>query len=131
MKSNLKSFITTLYKTPNNAIPFEKYSSRNNNVFGGKPNGDCTFSPKTNKISRNISAPNFKKMTSREKEPRFNPRLPQIISYSPNYDFVLPNNTGYKKIDQEMEKKKYLIKKLWGSFDVPSEYIVVPSINEE
>lgn len=115
----------------NNSIhimSFDKYSSRNDMIK--KPYGTTSLDP--NKMSRNISVPNFKKMISRfDNNSKTSQQLPNLINYSPNYNAIYHNNLGYKKENQDLCRKKAMIKKLWGSFVVPTEYLVVPSMNAQ
>ena len=109
-------------------MSFDKYSSRNDMIK--KPYGNTSLDP--NKMSRNISVPNFKKMISRfDKNSKTSQKLPNLINYSPNYNAIYHNNLGYRKENQDLCRKKAMIKKLWGSFVVPTEYLVVPSMNDQ
>ena len=108
-------------------MSFEKYSPRKNFIVG-QPLSDSTNKP--DKIVRNISAPNFSKMCAREKKKKTDTRLPGIIDYSPNYEAILPNSQRKTKKNSQLEGKKKMIKKLWTSFNIPKEYVVITKLNE-
>lgn len=111
-------------------MSFEKYSPRKDFIAENKPFSDSLI--QVNKLQRNISAPNFSKMCSREEKKRIDTRLPGIIDYSPNYEAIMPNSQIFvdEKKKKELNDKKKVIRKLWGSFEAPTNYIVITKLNE-
>lgn len=114
-------------QSPLHVMSFEKYSPRKDFIVG-QPLSDSLNKP--DKIIRNISAPNFSKMCAREKKKKSDTRLPGIIDYSPNYESIFPNSECKTKKNSHLEDKKKMIKKLWTSFNIPKEYVVVTKLNE-
>lgn len=109
-------------------MAFDKYSARNDNCLKSFYK-DSTLEP--HKAVKKVAVPNFKKMMPREcAVNKGNKRLPRLISYSPNYNVIYSNYFGYQKHkDERMRKKKHALKKIWASFDVSKEYVVVPGMN--
>ena len=110
-------------------MSFDKYSSRNEMSFKSIYK-DTLLDPK--KMKRKITVPNFKKMMSRDYSPhKYNKQLPCLMNYTPNYNAIYCNKLILQKCkkDLKLERKKQILKKIWGSFDVSKEYIVVPSMN--
>jgi hypothetical protein len=109
-------------------MAFDKYSARVDNCLKSFYK-DSTLEP--HKAVKKIAVPNFKKMMPREcAGNKGNKLLPRLISYSPNYNVIYSNNFGYQKHkDERMRRKKHVLKKIWASFDVSKEYVVVPSMN--
>ena len=130
-RSVIQSSITKKEKSIQSyhVMSFDKYSSRNDLAIK-QPYNDTSLEP--NKIKRNVYVPNFKKMISRnQKLNRSNQRLPCLMNYTPNYNAIYINNKGYNRGNKELYRKKTMIKKIWGSFDATSRYIVVPSMNNK
>ena len=110
-------------------MSFDKYSSRNEMSFKSIYK-DTLLEPK--KAKRKVTVPNFKKMMSRDYSPhKSNKQLPCLMNYTPNYNAIYCNKLILHKCkkDLKLERKKRILKKIWGSFDVSKEYIVVPSMN--
>ena len=109
-------------------MAFDKYSARNDNCLKVCYK-DSTLEP--NKAVKKVAVPNFKKMMPRDViVNKSNKSLPRLISYSPNYDVIYSNNCGYQKHkDERIRRKKHILKKIWASFDVSKEYVVVPCMN--
>ena len=109
-------------------MAFDKYSARNDNCLKSFYK-DSTLEP--HKAVKKVAVPNFKKMMPREcTVNKGNKGLPRLISYSPNYNVIYSNYFGYQKHkDERMRRKKHALKKIWASFDVSKEYVVVPGMN--
>ena len=109
-------------------MAFDKYSARNDNCLKSLYK-DSTLEP--HKAVKKVAVPNFKKMMPREYTVnKGNKRLPRLISYSPNYNVIYSNYFGYQKYkDERMRRKKHALKKIWASFEVSKEYVVVPGMN--
>ena len=109
-------------------MAFDKYSARNDNCLKSFYK-DSTLEP--HKAVKKVAVPNFKKMMPREYTVnKGNKRLPRLISYSPNYNVIYSNYFGYQKYkDERMRRKKHALKKIWASFEVSKEYVVVPGMN--
>lgn len=115
-----------------NVIPFEKYSSRQDIVPKHLRRDKSVLEPYKYKNKKYIAGPNFKKMLSRNKSV-FNSlaRVDSLMDYSPNYDALyskIKKNFDRKEVERGM--KRNLIKKIWASFDVSVDYIVVPKLNK-
>ena len=76
---------------------------------------------------RIISVPIFKKMMSREKLFDTNKCL---ADYMPNYDAIYSNAYKYISNNEELKKKKNLLRKILFSSRPPSQYILLPSLNK-
>ena len=111
-------------------IEFSKYTPRTNLLFKESEYDVCV---EPHKLTRNMSVPIFKKMTSREGNNKKSKELPHLIDYHPNYEVIFPKRlkVSFEKNNYELKKmKKHLLRKLCGSFSTPSSYIVVTELNQ-
>jgi len=113
------------FKKNIHGIFFDKYSSRKDFLI--RTVYDFNLNPKL--IEKNISVPNFKLMSSREKK-NIIPKNESNYNYNPNYNAIYCDGYNFhKKESQSFIKKKKLIQKIWRSFHTPRKYIVIPSLN--
>ena len=113
-------------------MSFDKYSSRKN--FLGKTLYDnSNLNPIYKLLEKNISIPNFKKMTSRERKKKLDlsDKIKLCIDYYPNYNAIYCNKYFPNKKEIEFNKKQFLVKKIWKSFKTSTKYLVIPSINKK
>lgn len=110
------------------ALSFDNYSNRqiliNKCIYK-----DSEINP--NKLSHHaISAPKFDKMTFRDKKP-LHPKMPVVLNYYPIYDSIEERLLSLlKKVSLNKSSSHSRIKQICSSYDVPKEYISVPSINK-
>ena len=103
-----------IYKSRNDENVFQMYY--NNSISGDKIN------------MKKINTVDFDKMMSRKEKDFVNYhslKIPSFNRYSPNYDFVKDTPTkisfSYHSIDNDINKKKYIIRKLIASYNVDTE----------
>ena len=111
----------------NHSIRFDKYVERKENISEVNPNVSYIEPFDYNK-ARNNSI-DFNKMRSREDKFFYNLnnfKGPSIGYYEPNYTCLDRNlrNISLGKIKKE-KNRKFLLKKLWGSYKVPMEYQLI------
>lgn len=111
----------------NHSIRFDKYVERKENISEVNPNVSY-IEPLDYKKIRNNSI-NFNKMRSREDKYFYNLnnfKGPSIGYYEPNYTYLDKNlrNISLGKINRE-KNRKFLLKKLWGSYHVQTEYQLI------
>ena len=107
------------------AMSFDKYSSRPD-IMTNKPLGDGYNKIK---IHKNISVPNFKKMISREKNV-IKRRIDAIRNYSPNYSSIYCDKILLPEINEDLKKKKNLLRKSLVNYNISSEYQVITKLND-
>ena len=122
------------YRNENHALRFSKYGnprihiSRNENkicpIYYNK-----SYIKHNIKKKKKINAINFDKMMSRKDTDFVNCQslnTPSFNLYSPNYDFVKnsSNKISFSRnhIDNDLNKKKYFLRKLITSYNVDSEF---------
>lgn len=69
----------------------------------------------------------FNKMKNRNSNDILNVNnYPAVCYYEPKYDFTVdhPQHTNYFKKERNITKK-FLVKKMWGSYDVSTDYRLV------
>ena len=115
----------------NHALRFSKYISRNYD-FNKKDQMDIIsyLEPINYLNNKNNNIIDFKKMSFRKEKDFINSSslgVPSIYDYNPKYNLVekKAEQVIFSPIKEKKEKKQYLIKKLWGSYDVPSDYITI------
>lgn len=110
------------------AISFNKYSERKD-LFIKKYIDYTILEPKL--IEKKVQSPNFKKMSSRDKNNEFNKKIEGCVDYNPNYNaiYINGNQLVQNEENKELKRKQYLLKKLWSSFKTSSEYLIVPALN--
>ena len=103
-----------IYKSRNDENVFQMYY--NNSISGDKIN------------MKKINTVDFDKMMSRKEKDFVNYhslKIPSFNRYSPNYDFAKDTPTkisfSYHSIDNDINKKKYIIRKLIASYNVDTE----------
>ena len=111
------------------AISFDKYSERKD-LFIKKYIDYTILEPKL--IEKKVQSPNFKKMSSRDKNNEFNKKIDACIDYNPNYNAIYLNGNQIilNEEKKQLKRKQYLIKKLWSSFKTTSKYLIVPALNQ-
>lgn len=107
------------------AMSFEKYSSRPD-IMTNKPLGDGYNQIK---IYKNISIPNFKKMLPREKNV-ISKRIDAIKNYSPNYSSIYCDKILLPEINEDLKKKKNLLRKSLVNYNIGAEYEVITKLND-
>ena len=94
---------------------------------------DLDIRPKM--LVKKMTTPIFEKMGSREVKPKQHTQLPPFVEYHPNYDSISPKRSistrNNKQSEQLLQNKKYFLRKLWGSFQFPPNYMVVPKLNDK
>ena len=121
-----KKSLNYLYKSNFiHAMSFDKYSSRPD-IMTNKPLGDSYIQIKRNK---NISVPNFKKMISREKN-IIKKRIDAMRNYSPNYSSIYCDKILLPEINEDLKKKKNLLRKSSVNYNISSEYQVITKLND-
>ena len=111
----------------NHSIRFDKYVERKDNISEVNPNVSY-IEPFDYKKARNNSI-DFNKMRSREDKFFYNLnnfKGPSIGCYDPNYTCLDRNlrNISLGKIKKE-KNRKFLLKKLWGSYQVQVDYQLI------
>jgi hypothetical protein len=108
----------------NHAIPFDKYCPRKS-MFGQSCFPIITYvEPK--RYPANPKGICFSKMPERDIKIGSSLNHPPIGYYKPNLDAVREKNCRTIKFSTDKAlNKKYLLHKLWGSYDVGSEYKIV------
>lgn len=104
---------------------FKNYSPRKVTELKNNNENDvlCYTKPDLPTLKYNHSY-DFNKMTKR-KEVKVKDCVPPIGSYVPKYNIIHKNETlavPYDTKPNKFDKKRFLIKKLWGSYDLSSEY---------
>jgi hypothetical protein len=108
----------------NNAMKFSNYSSRKDNAKSIK-NPILSYNEPENILkSVKNSMINFGKMKERNINDIFNiNNYPAVCYYNPNLKYTQKNQQYSLKFKIEKNTdKKFLIKKMWGSYDVPTNY---------
>ena len=83
-----------------------------------------------NKLKNNISSPIFKKMIGRDKNSYiFSHRY--MMEYSPNYNYIYSNANKSISVDQNLKNKKIKLRKIMSSSNPPSEYLLLPILNQK
>jgi len=127
-KKKLKKIKTEESDNKNNhSIRFDKYVERKENISEVNPNVSY-IEPFDYKKIRNNSI-DFNKMRSREDKFFYNMnnfKGPSIGYYEPNYTCLDKNlrNISLGKIKKE-KNRKFLLKKLWGSYHVQADYQLI------
>ena len=127
-KKKLKKIKTEENEDKNNhSIRFDKYVERKENISEVNPNVSY-IEPFDYKKARNNSI-DFNKMRSREDKFFYNLnnfKGPSIGYYDPNYTCLDRNlrNISLGKIKKE-KNRKFLLKKLWGSYHVQVDYQLI------
>jgi hypothetical protein len=111
----------------NHAFRFSKYIPRKINIY--KVNNRLTYlEPNFNIPSnKNNKAIDFNKMENRNSNRWVNLAAltnPSFYYYNPNYNYFekKPLKILFNPKDYEKKNKKYIIKKIWASYDVKKEY---------
>jgi len=85
------------------------------------------LSPKNPLDSAKRTMVEFKKMKNRNSNDILNVNnYPAVCYYQPKYDFIIDNpqhSINFKK--ERNITKKFLVKKMWGSYDVSTDYKLV------
>ena len=114
----------------NHVIRFNKYSARNiNSNNKGKYNKLSHLKP-YNYISNKNNVIDFKKMASRkDKDLIYSNSLsvPTFNNYNPKFNLVEKKSAQvcFSPHKEQKFTKKYLLRKLWGSYEVGSEYKLI------
>ena len=117
-----------------NHYQINNYSQRNNNkinnLFGISDYSSIELSQiNPEKIQKNISVPNFNKMTSREQNNFFLPKQRYLADYFPNYDSIYSNANKFMNINKELKDKKSKLRKIISYSNPPAEYLLLPILN--
>ena len=132
-------YITKIKNISNNSEISERYldnshDEENNSIiyYNNNNNNNNNINNNKKKLRKNISAPNFRKMTGREGKFLFN-NVSSCLNYSPNYNAIFGNSgvIDYKPINRELKLKKNLLRKIINNTNPPSEYLLLPSLNKK
>jgi len=114
----------------NNTRRFSKYSSRKNNIY--KVNNKLTYieSFRYSFINKNNKSIDFKKMAKRNSNILIHKQIlknPSIYNYHPKYDLIEHRlaNIFFNKNDIKRKTKKFMIKKLWTSYNPVKDYLLI------
>ncbi len=114
----------------NNTRRFSKYSPRKSNIY--KVNNKLTYIEpyRYSFINKNNKSIDFKKMAKRNSNILIHKQIlknPSIYNYHPKYDLIEHRlaNIIFNKNDIQRRTKKYLIKKLWSSFNPVKDYLLI------
>ena len=114
----------------NNTRRFSKYSPRKINIY--KVNNKLTYIEpyRYSFINKNNKSIDFKKMAKRNSNILIQKQIlknPSFYNYHPKYDLIEQRlaNIIFNKNDIQRRTKKYLIKKLWSSFNPVKDYLLI------
>lgn len=114
----------------NNTRRFSKYSSRKSNIY--KVNNRLTYLEpfKYSLNDKNNKSVDFKKMIKRNSKLLMNNQIlknPSIYYYKPKYNLIDQRliNIIFNKKDIKRKTKKYMLKKIWSSYNVSKDYCLV------
>ncbi len=114
----------------NHALKFSHYSWRKNNIIS-KQLDKLTYLEPINYLENIDRILDFNKMSSRsEKNLINNPSTldnPPICYYKPKYNFIErnPSMITFSKNSDNKKTKQFLLRKLWGSYNITSDYQLV------
>ena len=115
----------------NHALRFSKYISRNF-IFNNKDQIDkiSYLEPYDYINNKNNNSIDFKKMVYRKEKDLINVAsldMPSIYDYNPKYNLVekKPAQVVFTPHNNIKNTKQYLLRKLWGSYDVTSDYKLI------
>lgn len=118
MKHNPNSNLPLL--NPNYFAPFmekeDKKLERHNSMNSSK---DVRANKQLFVIDKKIPNISFKNMSGRDRKMLKNENYPDSSTYAPKYSYITPNNhliLPFKR-NPEFDNKKYLMRKLWTSFN--------------
>lgn len=117
----------------NHAMRFSKYLARKINITGrNKDNIDnrMSYLEPYKYLENKTKVVDFRKMSSRKPRDFINKAVlenPSFNNYNPKFDLVEKKmaQVDFSPHINKKNSKKYLLKKLWGSYDVISEYQLV------
>lgn len=119
------------YSTLNNntlkAIKFSDYSIRKDMFKSNKLPILTYLNPNNPLDSAKKTMVEFNKMKNRNSNDIINVNnYPAVCYYEPKYDFTVdhPKHANYFKKERNITKK-FLVKKMWGSYDVSTDYRLV------
>ena len=127
--SNNNKLLPPISKS-NHALKFSHYSWRKNNIIS-KQLDKLTYLEPINYLENIDRILDFNKMSSRsEKNLINNPSTldnPPICYYKPKYNFIErnPSMITFSKNSDNKKTKQFLLRKLWGSYNITSDYQLV------
>lgn len=83
-----------------------------------------------NKLKNNIPSPIFKKMIGRDKKSYLYSHK-YMMDYSPNYNYIYSNANKSVSINQNLKNKKIKLRKIMSSSNPPTEYLLLPILNQK
>ena len=113
----------------NNTRRFSKYISRKNNIY--KVNNRLTYlEPHFYSSKKDNKSVDFKKMIKRNPKDLMNKQIlltPSFTYYNPKYELFeqKPARIFFNKNDFNQKNKKYMLKKIWSSYYVVKDYLLV------
>jgi len=115
------------HQTGNHAIKFSEYSVRKDMFKNNKLPILTYLNPKSPLESVKKTMIEFNKMKNRNVNDILNVNnYPAVCYYQPKYDFTLNNPQHTINFKKERNiTKKFLVKKMWGSYDVSTDYRLV------
>lgn len=115
------------YSSANHAFHFKDYSTRKDTFKSTKMPILSYINPQNPLSNIKKTMIDFNKMKVRDENHIINVNNnPAVCYYKPNYEYILKHpeqDILFKK--ERSISKKYLIKKMWGSYDVSSDYRLV------
>jgi hypothetical protein len=127
--SNNNNLLPPILKS-NHALKFSQYTWRKNNIIS-KQSDKLTYLEPINYLENIDKILDFNKMSSRsEKNLINNPSTldnPPICYYKPKYNFIErnPSMITFSKNSDNKKTKQFLLRKLWGSYNITSDYQLV------
>ena len=128
-KSKVKTKINFKFNF-NHTRRFSKYLSRNNNIY--QANNILTYIEPHNytRSKKDNKSIDFKKMIKRKSKDLLNKQLllnPSFTYYNPKYDLIetKPIRILFNSNDYNKKTKKYMLKKLWSSYYLVEDYLLV------
>ena len=119
-------------KKTNSAVKLPKIKKEKININSEK----ILYISKKNTKNNSNNALSFRKMLSRKEKDMIYAQaleVPSFYNYSPNYNYIekAPMNISFvnKNEMSENDKKKFLMKKLWTSYNVDLEYHLITNSN--
>jgi hypothetical protein len=123
--NNTRAFLP--YQTANHAIEFSEYSVRKDMFKNTKLPILTYLNPLDPLENVKKTMIYFDKMKNRNVNDILNiNNYPAVCYYKPKYEFTSdnPQHTNYFKKEKTISKK-YLVKKMWGSYDVSTDYKII------
>jgi hypothetical protein len=114
----------------NHAMRFSKYLSRKTNFTDRNVDNRMSYLEPYKYLDNKTKVIDFRKMSSRKPRDFINKAIlenPSFNNYNPKFDLVEKKmaQVDFSPHINKKNSKKYLLKKLWGSYDVKADYQLV------